>query len=451
MVKISVEWAIRGAVQSVDAAIRRLSFCTLSHYLIGPEIMTETHTAPRTCSPQSTQGTITPLSRLSAEESARLLADFDVGPKDGEGQLVVAAMSGGVDSAVTALLLRERGYRVVGVNMRLYTPPEGEEYPNPCCAPEALEDARIASQRIGIPFYPINLEEEFQRNVIDYFVDEYARGRTPNPCLECNRHVKFKHLIAKAQMLGADFLATGHYARIERDDDGHCRLFAAVDETKDQSYVLHTMSQEQLRYLQLPLGRLHKSEVREIARRFGLNVAGKPDSQETCFVGRGAYADFVLQRRPGVNTPGEIVTLDDEIIGEHQGLLPYTVGQRKGIGVAYSEPLYVLRLDTRRNRLVVGTRDQMQFVELGAKNVTFTSSRWPEEPFRCEASVRYQGTRYQALVEPHERGQVTVTFEQSPNAVAPGQAVVFYDGAEVLGGGTIDSSQTALELRAQAS
>lgn len=391
---------------------------------------------------------ITPLPRLGTEESAQLLADYDVGPADGNGRLVVAAMSGGVDSAVTALLLRERGYRVVGMNMRLYTPPEGEEYPNPCCAPEALEDARIASQRIGIPFYPINLEKEFQRNVIDYFVDEYARGRTPNPCLECNRHVKFKNLIDKAKFLGADYLATGHYARIERDADGFCRLYEAVDETKDQSYVLHTMTQEQLQYLMLPLGRLHKWEVREIAERFGLNVASKPDSQETCFVGRGAYADFVLKRRPGVNTPGDIVTVDGEIIGEHQGLLPFTVGQRKGIGIAHSEPLYVVRIDTRHNRLVVGTRDQLEFVRLDAGRVSFTSGEWPSEPFECETSVRYQGTRHHAQIVPGEPGSVEVFFEDAPYAVAPGQSVVFYNGSEVLGGGIIEHSNTALELRA---
>lgn len=396
------------------------------------------------------QFTFDPLPRLSSEESERLLVDYDVGPRDGAGRMVVAAMSGGVDSAVTALLLRERGYRVVGVNMRLYTPPEGEEYPNPCCAPEALEDARIASQRIGIPFYPINLEEEFERSVIDYFVDEYARGRTPNPCLECNRHVKFKHLIEKARRLGADFLATGHYARIEADDDGVYHLREAVDETKDQSYVLYSMTQEQLSYIKLPLGRLRKTEVREIAARFGLNVANKPDSQETCFVGRGAYADFVLQRRPDLDQPGPIVTVDGDVVGEHRGLVHYTVGQRRGIGVAFSEPLYVIRLDMRGNRLVVGTRDQMRFATLEAEGVSFTSDIWPMERIQCDVRVRYQGTRYAAEVEALQSGSARVHFLQAPTAVAPGQAVVFYAGDEVLGGGTISSSNTFVELAANA-
>lgn len=387
---------------------------------------------------------------LSPDASAQLFANYDVGPKDGVGRLVVAAMSGGVDSTVTALILRERGYRVVGMNMRLYTPPEGEEYPNPCCAPEALEDARISSQRIGIPFYPINLEREFEETVIEYFVDEYARGRTPNPCLECNRHVKFKHLIEKARYLGADHLATGHYARIERDESGRYRLYEAVDQRKDQSYVLHTMGQDELSFILLPLGRLKKTEVREIASLFGLPVANKPDSQETCFVGKGAYADFVLQRRPGLDQPGPIVTASGEELGRHAGLINYTVGQRRGIGVAYSEPLYVLHLDVEGNCLIVGTRDQLEFSSLVAERVSITGGAWPAGTFECEARVRYQGERYAAEVEPDGMGRLRVRFLVAPRAVAPGQAVVLYDGDEVLGGGTIATSNPTIRLNVAA-
>ncbi|MFW6075727.1 MAG: aminomethyltransferase beta-barrel domain-containing protein, partial [Chloroflexota bacterium] len=205
-----------------------------------------------------------------------------------------------------------------------------------------------------------------------------------------------------------------------------------------------------LSYIKLPLGRLKKDEVREIAGRFGLNVAGKPDSQETCFVGRGAYAEFVMNRRSGLDRPGEIMTPDGDVLGEHRGLIHYTVGQRKGIGVAYSEPLYVLRLDTKRNVLVVGTRDQMEFSSLEASGVSFTSDRWPAEPFECEARVRYQGTRYAAEVEPLEPGRLRIHFAEPPRAVAPGQAVVLYAGDEVLGGGTIESSSTVLELTSSA-
>lgn len=392
---------------------------------------------------------------LDPDRSARLFERYDVGPKDGDGRLTVVAMSGGVDSAVTALLLRERGYRVVGINMRLYTPPEGEEYPNPCCAPEALEDARVAARRIGVPFYPINLEREFENTVINYFVDEYARGRTPNPCLECNREVKFKALIERARRLGASFLATGHYARIERGPDGQYHLHEAVDESKDQSYVLYAMDQEQLGFMQFPLGRLLKSEVREIAEMYGLDVAGKPDSQETCFVGKGAYAEFVLARRPGLDAPGDIVLRDGSIVGRHDGLIGYTVGQRRGIGVSYSEPLYVLSLDTDNNRLIVGIRDELAFTSLTATRASLTSGEWPDEPFEAEARVRYQGERYTAMVEPLKAERLRITFAgidgRPPRAVAPGQAVVLYRDAEVLGGGTIDTGETMMPLQFESS
>ncbi len=394
-----------------------------------------------TCSPAL------PIPLLDIEASRRLFGNYDIGPKDGAGRLTVVAMSGGVDSAVTALLLRERGYRVVGINMRLYTPPEGEEYPNPCCAPEALEDARMAAHRIGVPFYPINLEREFEETVINYFVDEYASGRTPNPCLECNREVKFRHLIERARRLGARFLATGHYARVARDAGGVFHLREAVDVSKDQSYVLYAMTQEQLEFLTFPLGNLLKSEVREIAGMYGLDVANKPDSQETCFVGKGAYAEFVMARRPGLDEPGEIVMSGGEVVGQHNGLIGYTVGQRRGLGIAYSEPLYVLSLDTGSNRLVVGTRDELAFTSLIAKRASLTSDDWPARPFEAEARVRYQGERYAAVVEPLDPGRLRVRFAQRPRAVAPGQAVVLYRGDEVLGGGTIESGETAVSLR----
>ena len=356
-------------------------------------------------------------------------------------------MSGGVDSAVTALVLRERGYRVVGVNMRLYNPPDDQGFHNPCCSIAAMEDARATCRRIDIPFYPMNMAKEFEAGVIDRFVDDYTHGRTPNPCLECNRQVKFKHLIAKAKALGAEFLATGHYARIERDAAGQFHLLRAFDETKDQSYVLHTLDQEQLSYLMFPLGRLRKTQVRELARGFGLPVAEKPESQDICFVGKGQYAEFVRRRRDGLTEPGPIVTSGGDVLGEHRGLIHYTVGQRKGLGIAAAEPYYVLRLEPGANRLVVGTRDEMRFETLAATAVSFTSDMWPTEPFECLVMVRYRGTVHDAAVEPHDNGTVRVTFAQPPHAVAPGQAVVFYQGDEVLGGGTIVSSDVRAEGR----
>jgi len=386
------------------------------------------------------------LPRLSPDEARALLANYDVGPVDGDGQLVVVAMSGGVDSAVAALLLRERGYRVVGMNMRLFNPPDASGHVNPCCSIEAMEDARATCRRIDVPFYPLNMQTEFAATVIDHFVNEYASGRTPNPCLECNRHVKFRHLIARARMLGAQALATGHYARIERDEHGTFHLLRAVDASKDQSYALHTMTQAQLAYVRFPLGRLHKTETRELARAFGLPVAEKAESQEICFVGKGSYAEFVSKRRPGLTEPGPIVNSRGDILGEHRGLLHYTVGQRKGLGIAGPEPLFVLRLDTLANRLVVGTRADMGFHSLDAERVTLTGDTWPANVFACDCVVRYRGTPYPATVEPLAEGRVRVHFDEPPAAVAPGQAVVFYRGDEVLGGGTIAAASRSASL-----
>lgn len=391
--------------------------------------------------PTAATNLIEPIERLSPDEAERLLANYDVGPKDGHGRTVIVAMSGGVDSAVAALLLRERGYNVIGMNMRVYTPTEDDEYINPCCSIESLENARVTCQGMDVPFYPLNVQKEFERVVINYFVDEYAQGRTPNPCLACNRYVKFRHLISKARFLGADFLATGHYARIERDEHGIFHLCQAADDTKDQSYVLYMLTQEQLGYLLFPLGRLKKTEVRELAHAFGLPVADVPDSQGTCFVGKGAYADFVSKRRPGLTEPGQIVDSRGTVLGMHQGLLQYTIGQRRGIGVAGPEPFYVLRLDLEQNQLVVGTRDEMGFTALIAHEVDFVSGEWPSERFECGVTVRYRGTRYHSEIEPLEDGKARVHFADLPSAVAPGQAVVFYRGSEVLGGGTISAAE----------
>ncbi|HQX62485.1 MAG TPA: tRNA 2-thiouridine(34) synthase MnmA [Thermomicrobiales bacterium] len=383
----------------------------------------------------------TSLPRLSTEDARALLSRYDTGPIDGSGQTIVVAMSGGVDSAVAALVLRERGYRVVGVNMRLYNPPDEQGFINPCCSIDAMEDARATCQRIDVPFYAMNMAKEFEAGVIDRFVSEYAAGRTPNPCLECNRHVKFRHLIGKARMLGANGLATGHYARIERDDAGVYHLFRAVDDQKDQSYVLHTLDQEQLAYLQFPLGRLRKTEVRELARGFGLPVADKPESQDLCFVASGEHAGFVARRLGDeagrMTTPGPIVDGAGNVVGQHRGLLHYTVGQRKGLGVSAREPLFVLRLDPRQNLLIVGPRSELATSRIVADGVSFTDDRWPDAPFDCQIVVRYRGTAYPATVEPGLPGAVIVRATGLSGAVAPGQAIVFYKGDEALGGGTI--------------
>ena len=357
-------------------------------------------------------------------------------------------MSGGVDSAVTALIMRERGYRVVGINLRLFSPADPVHSVNPCCGIPAMDDARATCQVIGVPFYAVNMEVEFGEAVIDRFVDEYAAGRTPNPCLECNRHVKFRHLVHRARLLGANCLATGHYARIENG-----RLFRALDSRKDQSYVLHTLTPEQLAFIQFPLGNLTKPEVRRLARHFGLPVADKEESQEICFVGKGSYADFVAQRRPDATQPGEIVTEQREVIGAHDGLVHHTIGQRRGIRIAGPSPLYVLELDANRNQLVVGDRAQAVARQVEADGVSFTNGEWPTRPFTADAVVRYRGTPVPCRVIPGTRsGEAVVELLAEGDVLpvaSPGQAIVFYAGDETLGGGTIRSVERAAAIRGE--
>jgi len=372
------------------------------------------------------------------------LTEEKIGPRDGAGKTVVVAMSGGVDSAVTALLMRERGYRVVGMNLRLFSPDDEDHRANPCCGIPAMDDARATCATLGVPFYAVNMELEFAESVIHKFVDEYASGRTPNPCLECNRHVKFRHLVQRAKQLGADCLATGHYVQVERDGanpDAPARLLRAVDGGKDQSYVLYTLSQEHLRFLQFPLGRLTKPEVRAIARSFGLPVADKAESQEICFVGNRSYADFVAERRPDLTGPGPIVTDAGEVLGEHRGLVRHTVGQRRGLGLTTNtRPYFVLRLDTSANQLVVGSRDEARVLALELTDVSMTSGSWPSVGFSSDIVVRYRGRPMTGSVAPGPETTRTAIVHFGPEGgpvASPGQAVVFYHGDEVLGGGTI--------------
>ena len=377
-----------------------------------------------------------------------LISEAVIGPRDGAGKTVVVAMSGGVDSAVTALVMRERGYRVVGMNLRLFSPADPVHAVNPCCGIPAMDDARATCATIGVPFYAINMEAEFGEAVVERFVDEYAAGRTPNPCLECNRHVKFRHLVHRARLLGADCLATGHYARIVPGDDAlgepH-RLFRAVDGRKDQSYVLHTMNQDQLGFVRFPLGNLTKPQVRALARHFDLPVADKEESQEICFVGKGSYAAFVAARRPEVNRPGEVVAEDGAVLGVHRGLVHHTVGQRRGIGIAGPEPLYVLALDQAANRLTVGPRARATARAVGADGVAMTGGMRPSGAFDCDAVVRYRGAPTPATVSLGSpgSGEASVAFHGEGPIASPGQAIVFYRGDEVLGGGTIRAVERA--------
>jgi tRNA-specific 2-thiouridylase len=380
-----------------------------------------------------------PIIPSETPDIAALLSPERIGPSDGAGKTCVVAMSGGVDSAVTALVMRERGYRVIGINLRLFSPDDPDHRANPCCGIPAMDDARMTCARIGVPFYAINMEGEFGEAVVQRFVDEYAAGRTPNPCLECNRHVKFRHLVERARMIGADCLATGHYARVVHGIGEPHRLLRAVDPRKDQSYVLYTLTQEQLGFIHFPLGGLHKTETRVLARAFDLPVAEKAESQEICFVGNRSYADFVAARRPDVTQPGEVVDTGGHALGTHQGLVHHTVGQRRGLGIAATKPLFVIRLEPAQNRLVVGSREEAAAREVALDQVSLISGTWPRDPFAADAMVRYRGAVAPATVTlgAAERCTARVLFTGEGPIASPGQALVLYRGDEVLGGGTI--------------
>ena len=350
---------------------------------------------------------------------------------------VLVAMSGGVDSAVAAALLHRQGYDVVGVTLRLYTEPD-ETAPRSkraCCGIEDVADARASAQRIGIPHYVLNMEREFGRDVIAYFVDEYAAGRTPNPCLACNRHVKFSTLLDRAQAMGFDLLATGHYARIERSGDRH-RLLTAFDEQKDQSYVLYTLGQEALARMLFPLGELPKAETRRIAAELGLPVAEKPDSTDICFIPRGDYRELLAEHDVEL-LPGPIVTGDGTVVGRHDGVAGYTIGQRKGLGGTATERRFVTAINATSNMLVVGTAD-----DLASSGLRASDPCWVAEPpapgERLQARVRYHAEPEAATVTALDDDGFTVHFARPVRAVAPGQAVVLYRGDEVVGGGTIE-------------
>jgi tRNA-specific 2-thiouridylase len=359
---------------------------------------------------------------------------------------VVVAMSGGVDSSLTAALMKERGYDVIGINMRLHGGGSDEDEQNyslskSCCSIVEMEDARKVCQQIGVPFYAMNFEKEFRQSVIDYFVEEYQRGRTPNPCVACNAFLKFKFLLNKALALGADYLATGHYCQNVWDEAaGQHMLLKAKDASKDQSYVLYMLNQKQLSRVMFPLGEFTKAETRQMAAERGLVVANKPESQDICFVAGGDYRDFV-KRKAGeeIAVPGPIVNTAGQVVGQHQGLIGYTVGQRKGLGALNSRPTYVLKLVPESNTLVVGDDAELRSRELEADGINWVSGRWPTEMVRANIKVRYKAQEMPGWVTPLDPTQRTVriTLDDPQRAITPGQAVVFYQGDEVLGGGLI--------------
>jgi len=350
----------------------------------------------------------------------------------------VVAMSGGVDSAVAAGLLARQGYEVIGVTMRLWTldDPKAPRHRRHCCSVEDTDDAREAAQALGIPHYMLNLEREFQGSVLDYFCREYQRGRTPNPCLACNEHVKFNALLSRTLALEADFLATGHYARVDRVD-GSYRLLRAVDGEKDQSYVLFMLGQTQLSRLLFPIGHHRKAEVRRLAAEMGLPVAEKPESADICFIPDNDYRSF-LARRLGPQA-GDIRDSAGRIVGRHDGVAAFTIGQRRGLGVAAGERRFVTAIDAVRNLVTIGPEEDLLSDELWAEDVRWVDGRPPPVGTAVEAKIRYRTPAAPAELYPQGEG-ARVLFRELQRAITPGQAVVFYRGEEVVGGGIIARS-----------
>lgn len=346
-------------------------------------------------------------------------------------------MSGGVDSSAAALLLSEQGYEVIGVMMRLWAESDADGLArNRCCSPEAVDDARQVADQLGIRFYLVDHARPFKEFVVDYFIREYARGRTPNPCLVCNRHIKFGRLLTQARTLGAEYLATGHYARIRRAK-GQSQLLRARDAKKDQSYALYMLGQTELFHTVFPVGDYDKDEVRSMAAGRNLGVADRPESQDLCFLADGDYRRFLREHAPHVLTPGPVVDRDGRVLGMHEGLAFYTVGQRRGLGIRAAHPLYVLALDAARNTLVVGSAEQLGQCELVAEDVSYVSGEPPQEPMKVTAKIRYQAHEAPAHWIPLHNGRARVVFNCPQRDVSPGQGVVAYQGEALVGGGII--------------
>jgi tRNA-specific 2-thiouridylase len=349
---------------------------------------------------------------------------------------VVIAMSGGVDSSVAAALLVEQGYDVIGIMLRLWSEP-GQESNNRCCTPDAMALAKRVAAHLGIPFYAIDARQPFHQTVVRYFEEGYAQGETPNPCLKCNRHIRWGLLFDHALALGASYMATGHYARLRENQGGRIELLRAVDNAKDQSYILHVLNQSQLCQTIFPIGQFSKTEIRQLARKFDLPVAERADSQDLCFLGDGDYRQYLLRNTPTIQNPGPILNRDDEILGEHQGLAFYTIGQRKGLGVYFESPRYVLEKDVQRNALIIGEVEELGKRDLVAKEVNWISGSQPEHPMRAQVKIRYKAKDAWATISPLADHQVQVQFDEPLRDITPGQAAVFYDEIVCLGGGII--------------
>lgn len=364
---------------------------------------------------------------------------------------VVVAMSGGVDSSVAAALLAEQGYEVIGVMLRLWSEPPPPTLgrvaaaTNRCCSVESIHDARGVADRLGIPFYVINAEQVFKEAVVDYFIAGYTAGRTPNPCLVCNRKVRFGFLADAAHALGARLLATGHYARVRRDAAGRFQLLRGVDRAKDQSYVLSVLGQADLAGVLFPVGEYTKPEVRALAAQRGLPTAARVDSQDLCFIADGDYRRFLADHAPEAMRPGPIVDRAGRQLGAHRGLPGYTIGQRSGLGVAGPQPYYVLDLDTAHNALVVGPASALGRDRLRVAAVNWVAGEPPAVPRRAAVQIRYHGQMADAVIVPQPDGGAAVQLAAPLRDITPGQAAVFYEGDICLGGGTIVAAGAAAE------
>ena len=353
---------------------------------------------------------------------------------------VVVGMSGGVDSSVAAWLLKEQGYDVIGVTMQIWQDEDTEvqEAEGGCCGLSAVDDARRVAMDLGIPYYVMNFKEEFRKNVMDYFVGEYVEGRTPNPCIACNRHVKWESLLRRSMAIGADYIATGHYAQIDRLPGGRYSLKTSVTAAKDQTYALYNLTQEQLSHTLMPVGSYHKEEIRDMAKRLGLPVAHKPDSQEICFIPDHDYASFIEEYTGRELPPGNFVDLDGHVLGRHRGITHYTVGQRKGLNLSMGRPVFVVEIRPDTNEVVIGDNNDVFTNVLRCDKLNWMAvDGLHGKPMDVMAKIRYSHKGSPCTIREIGEGMVECRFHEPVRAVTPGQAVVFYDGDYVAGGGTI--------------
>ncbi|MDP4181290.1 MAG: tRNA 2-thiouridine(34) synthase MnmA [Bacillota bacterium] len=358
-----------------------------------------------------------------------------------EKKKVMLGMSGGVDSSVAAACLLEKGYDVIGVTMQIWPDMDEDKQKNEggCCSLSAVDDARRVANNLGIPYYVMNFKKVFEEKVINYFVDEYLVGRTPNPCIACNRHVKFEEMLNKALSMGIDYIATGHYASVEYDESKkRYLLIKSATSAKDQTYALYTLTQDQLAHTLMPIGEYNKDEVREKAKLLDLVVASKPDSQEICFVEDNDYGRFIEEKTNTKINPGFFVDENGKVLGKHKGIVHYTVGQRKGLGIALGKPVFVVRIDVEKNQVVLGEEKQVFSDTLTASDLNFISIDKLEGSMKVNAKIRYSAKEAPAVISPLADGRVKVVFETPQRAITPGQSVVFYDGDIVVGGGVID-------------